>query len=68
MTRPATPAPARAREAVAPYLPGEPVEPAFARMLAGYARCQGGCLDRADGGPECWDICRRAKAAARRKG
>lgn len=60
-------APARAREAVARYLPGEPAEPAFARMLAAYARCERGCLDRAEGDPECWDHCRRAKAAARRQ-
>jgi hypothetical protein len=68
MSRPATPAPARAREAVAPYLTGEPADPAFARMLGAYARCNGGCLDRAEGNAECWDVCRRAKAAARRKG
>lgn len=68
MTRPApTPAPAIARKAVARYLPGEPEGGSFARMLGAYARCAGGCLDRAEGNAECWEICRRAKAAARRR-
>jgi hypothetical protein len=61
-------APAQAREAVARYLPEDPDDRSFARMLTTYARCQEGCLDRAEGGPECWDNCRRAKAAVRRKG
>ncbi|SFM30989.1 hypothetical protein [Methylobacterium pseudosasicola] len=70
MSRPADPVPqpvaqmpAAAREAVARYLPGEPVEPAFARMLAAYARCERGCLDRIEGNPECRDLCRRAGRA-----
>jgi len=63
---PAT-APARAREAVSRYLPDEPAEPAFGRMLAAYALCQDACQDRVEGNPECWNLCRRAKAAARRK-
>lgn len=68
MSRPApTPQPARAREAVAPYLPGEPEGGPFGRMLAVYALCQDRCRDREEGNPECWDLCRRAKAAAGRR-
>lgn len=61
-------APAASRQAVARYVPDEPVEPAFARMLAAYARCERGCLDRAEGNPECRDLCRRAARAMRRQG
>ncbi|MCJ2007018.1 hypothetical protein [Methylobacterium sp. J-092] len=58
-------APARAREAVARYLPADD-ETRFTRGLAAYARCQDGCQDRAAGDPECQDLCRRAADATTR--
>ena len=62
MSRPIATAPARAREAVARYLPADD-ETRFTRGLEAYARCQDGCLDRAAGDPECRDLCRRAADA-----
>jgi len=62
-------APARAREAVARYLPEASEESRFARGMAAYARCEDhGCEERAAGEPECRDSCARAQAAMRRKG
>lgn len=68
MSHHAPDAPARAREAVARYLPADPEPSRFARDLWVYARCQDGCRDRAAGEPECRDSCRPAEAAMRRKG
>lgn len=68
MSHPAHDAPARAREAVARYLPGDPDASRFARGMAAYARCQDACQERAAGEPECRDSCARAQAAMRRKG
>lgn len=67
MSGPASVQPARAREAVARYLPAAD-EPRFARSLAAYARCQDECQDRRAGDPECRDACRRAQASVRRMG
>lgn len=68
MSRPAPAQPARAREAVARYLPADPDASRFARGMRAYQACQDGCRDRAAGDPECRDACRRAQAAMRRKG
>lgn len=66
MSHPSPTTPARAREAVARYLPADPDASRFARGMAAYARCQDGCRDRAAGEPECRDSCARAQAALRR--
>ena len=68
MSHPTPDAPARAREAVARYLPADPDASRFARGMAAYARCQDACQERAAGEPECRDSCARAQAAMRRKG
>lgn len=68
MSHPTPDAPARAREAVARYLPADPDESRFARGMRAYQLCQDGCRDRAAGEPECRDSCSRAQAAMRRKG
>lgn len=68
MSHPTPAAPARAREAVARYLPAGPDASRFARGMAAYARCQDACQERAAGEPECRNSCRRAEAAMRRKG
>ncbi|GJD54333.1 hypothetical protein [Methylobacterium dankookense] len=68
MSHPAPDALARAREAVARYLPADPDASRFARGLRAYARCQDACQERAAGEPECRDSCARAQAAMRRKG
>lgn len=59
MSHPVPDAPARARQAVARYLPAGLDESRFARGMAAYARCQDGCRDRAAGEPECRDSCSR---------
>ncbi|AWI91970.1 hypothetical protein C0214_27180 (plasmid) [Methylobacterium sp. DM1] len=51
-----------------PVPAGDPDASRFARGIAAYARCQNACRDRTVGEPECWDSCRRAEAAMRRKG
>ncbi|KMO44135.1 hypothetical protein VQ03_04140 [Methylobacterium tarhaniae] len=67
MSAPAT-APARARQAVARYLPEASEGSRFARGMAAYQACQDACQERAVGEPECRDSCARAQAALRRKG
>jgi len=66
VTRRPVPAPARAREAVEPYLPQDPDAPTFARILETYSRCLDDCQDRIAGERECSVVCRRAIEAKRR--
>jgi hypothetical protein len=68
MTSHPTTAPARAREAVARYLPEASDDSRFAQGMRAYQRCDDGCRERAAGEPECRDSCARAQAALRRKG
>lgn len=68
MSHPTPTAPARAREAVARYLPEASDASRFARGMRAYQHCEDGCRELAAGEPECRDSCARAQAALRRKG